>query len=185
MRYTKENWKDSCERYFGPGRYSVPIKFTKETLKKRSKILKTSPVARNHTSKLKKIHKQKLKETAPARKRKKQTLKERALRKKRARGKPSDVLPRSADGKIIYNSVWVSTVNKRYCVTMKTLIAIKFGRPRDPWGAYMVPKNPELLFGGTLRPDQQFIVGDTKSDCFPTVQTDIPGPNVRQDGQGK
>lgn len=68
-------------------------------------------------------------------------------KKKPARMMLSKLIPLDGSSKPRYDAVWVSPVDPDYSVKMKTLKVIKHGRPRDPWGNYMVPKYPEQLFG--------------------------------------
>jgi hypothetical protein len=77
---------------------------------------------------------------------------------------PTDIrsiLPHSktSGGGTKYSHVWVSVVEKKYRLTVSLTLVLKFGRPRDPWGHFMVPLSPEKLFGAPvpLRKEQKFI----------------------------
>jgi uncharacterized short protein YbdD (DUF466 family) len=69
-----------------------------------------------------------------------------------------------------YYATWVSPVEPSYKVTVRTLKALRFGRPRDPWGNFMKPLHPEHIFGMPIRNGEQLVYPPNKQ---PTLQNGV------------
>ncbi len=158
-----------------------------ETREKRIAAMLKSPAVLENIRKVNERNAARLLATKMERNHRKAMKRLKQKRRIKAKGRPSDLLGIDSKGNRVYDSRWYSTIKPEFTVVVKTLMVIKYGRPRDPWGAFMKPKDPALLFGrADLHPEQRFVLGDPIYDCNPDVQTpvsdDLPGPDVRPSG---
>lgn len=100
-------------------------------------------------------------------------------KKKPVRGTVGNLIAVDGRGSPRYTAYWVSPVDAKYQLKIATILVIKYGRPRDPWGNFMRPKHPEHIFGIPVVDVDPVII--PPDEVLPPKKPDVPAASENPD----